>query len=112
MEKKIFGQVGKLKKEKIEEYKKLHANAWPGVLETIKRCNLQNYSIFIQGDQAFSYFEYVGDNYEEDMERMNADPVTQEWWTHTKPCFEKFAIDPSSEFYHDMQQIFYFEGGK
>ena len=45
----IFGQVGKLKKEKIQEYRELHANAWPGVLETIRKCHLEHYSIFIQG---------------------------------------------------------------
>ena len=43
------------------------------------------------------------------MEKMAEDPVTQEWWKHTKPCFEKFAVSPESEFYHDMKQIFYLE---
>ena len=45
----IFGQVGKLKKEKIQEYRELHANAWPGVLETIRKCHLEHYSMNIQG---------------------------------------------------------------
>ena len=49
-----FGQIGKLKKEKIDEYVELHANTWPGVLKTISECNLQNYSIFLYGDLVFS----------------------------------------------------------
>ncbi len=109
MGKRIFGQIGRLKPEKIEEYKHLHANPWPGVLDTIQKCNLRNYSIFIQGDIVFSYFEYIGEDYEEDMELMSEDPVTQEWWRHTKPCFEKYSISKDSEFYHDMEQIFYYE---
>lgn len=109
MTKQIFGQIGRLKKEKIEEYQELHANTWPGVLETIHRCNLRNYSIFIQDDLVFSYYEYVGEDYEKDMALMAEDPVTQEWWKHTRPCFQSFAIDENSEFYHDMKQIFYFE---
>ncbi|MBO5158255.1 MAG: L-rhamnose mutarotase [Lachnospiraceae bacterium] len=109
MSRKVFGQIGTLKSEKVEEYKKLHANAWPGVLKTISDCNLQNYSIFLQGNQVFSYFEYVGEDYEGDMKKMEADKVTQEWWKHTKPCFEKYSISPESEFYHDMEQIFYYE---
>ena len=96
-----FGQIGKLKPEKIEEYIELHANTWPGVLKTITECNLKNYSIFIQGDLLFSYYEYVGEDYEA------ADPVTQDWWKCTHPCFEKYAVDPGSEFYHDMKQIFF-----
>jgi len=45
-----FGQLGKLKPEKIEEYCALHANPWPEVLETIKQCNMRNYSIYLHGD--------------------------------------------------------------
>ena len=48
MKKQIFGQIGRLKPEKVEEYKELHAHAWPGVLKTIEDCNLRNYSIFIR----------------------------------------------------------------
>lgn len=107
-----FGQVGRLKPEKVEEYRTLHANPWPEVLKTIADCNLRNYSIFIHELTVFSYFEYVGKDYDGDMAKMEADPITQEWWKHTKPCFEKFAISPESEFYHDMKQIFYYEGGK
>ena len=94
-----FGQIGQLKKEKIDEYKALHAAPWPGVLKTIKECNLQNYHIYIRGDQVFAFYEYTGDDYEADMEKMAADPVTQEWWSHTKPCFV--------EVYVDMEEIFY-----
>jgi Uncharacterized conserved protein len=107
MQKKIFGQIGKLKREKIDEYCRLHAETWPGVLKTISECHLENYSIFLQDDLVFAYFEYTGADYTADMEKMAEDPVTQEWWKHTKPCFEKYALDPKSEFYHDMKQIFF-----
>lgn len=109
MGKQIFGQIGILKREKVEEYKKLHENVWPGVLKTIFECNLRNYSIFIQETQVFSYFEYVGKDYEADMKKMEADETTQEWWKHTKPCFERYSVSQESEFYHDMEQIFYYE---
>ena len=109
MGKAMFGQLGRLKREKINEYVKLHAKAWPDVLKTITQCNLKNYSIFLHDDLVFAYFEYIGEDYEADMEKMAADPVTQQWWEHTKPCFEKFSIDKNSEFYHDMKQIFYHE---
>lgn len=40
-----FGQIGKLKEEKIEEYEKLHADVWPGVLKKISECNIRNLSL-------------------------------------------------------------------
>ena len=94
-----FGQLGRLRQDKITEYVELHANTWPGVCKTIQECNLQNYHIFISRDQVFSFYEYTGEDYEADMRKMAADPVTQEWWSHTKPCFEKL--------YEDMNEIFY-----
>ena len=76
-------------------------------METITECNLQNYSIFLHDDCVFSYYEYTGEDYDADMAKMAQDPITQEWWKHTQPCFEKYAIDSRSEFYHDIKQIFY-----
>ena len=109
MSKIIFGQLGRLKRDKIEEYESLHANPWPDVLKTIHNCNLRNYSIFRHDDLVFAYFEYVGVDYEADMAKMEADEATQRWWTFTKPCFERFSIRSDSEFYADLKQIFYFE---
>lgn len=54
---KYFGQVGKLKENKIEEYERLHRAVWPGVLKKIQECNIRNYSIFRNGTEVFSYFE-------------------------------------------------------
>lgn len=99
-----FCQRGFLKPEKVEEYRALHAAAWPDVLKTIRECNLQNYSISILGEMVVAYFEYTGEDYEADMRKMEADPVTQEWWKHTKPCF---ARHDEGVYYEDMEEIFY-----
>lgn len=104
-----FGQIGRLKKEKIDEYVKLHAAVWPDVMKMITECNLQNYSIFIRDDLVFSYFEYTGDDYEADMKKMAADETTQRWWSYTRPCFEKYNEESTEAFYEDMETIFYME---
>ena len=99
-----FCQRGFLNPEKVEEYCALHAATWPDVLKTIRECNLQNYSISILGEMVVAYFEYTGEDYEADMRKMEADPVTQEWWKHTKPCF---ARHDEGVYYEDMEEIFY-----
>jgi L-rhamnose mutarotase len=99
-----FAQFSKLKPEKIEEYVKLHADTWPGVLAMIEKCHIANYSIYLLGDMLFTYFEYVGDDYERDMQIMDADPITREWWKFTKPCF----TGHEQEHYYDaMQEVFH-----
>lgn len=105
---KYFGQIGKLKENKMKEYERLHEAVWPEVLKTIQDCNICNYSIFRNGNEVFAYFEYTGTDYEADMRRMEQDETTQRWWTYTHPCFERYAVDSQSEFFHDMKQIFYF----
>lgn len=79
-----------LKPDMVERYEYLHAHPWPAVNQTIKDCHIHNYSIYkleIDGNTyLFSYFEYTGENFEADMNRMAADPETQRWWRETDPC--------------------------
>ena len=35
-----YGQIIKLKPERVEEYKKLHAEVWPDVTKAIAKSNL------------------------------------------------------------------------
>ena len=37
---KRYGMVIKVRPEKLEEYKRLHAKVWPAVLRTISECNI------------------------------------------------------------------------
>ena len=75
-----FGQIIKVKPEGKADYIAHHANPMPGVNEMIKECHLKNYSIYTRGEYLFSYFEYDGDDFEADMDKMAADPATQRWW--------------------------------
>ena len=42
-----LGMTLGIKEEKIEEYKKLHANVWPEVLENLTELNFKNYSCLL-----------------------------------------------------------------
>ena len=106
---KRVGQVIKVKPEYLEKYKALHANPWPEVNEMIKKCNIQNYSIYYRGGYLFSYFEYVGDNYEEDMKKMAADPKTQEWWKETDPCQEPVEFAKPGEGWADTEEVYHLD---
>jgi len=103
---KRFGQIGKLKPEKKDEYIKLHENVWPEVLKVIEKCNISNYSIYSFELFCFASFEYHGENFEEDMKKMAEDLSVQRWWKYTKPCFEQFKAAGDDEYYIDMKEIF------
>ncbi len=107
-----YGSVIGLKEDTIDYYKKLHANPWPGVLETIRDCNIRNYSIYLHkmdNDKyyLFSYFEYTGDDFEADMEKMAADPITQKWWKETDPCQFPVEHRAEDEWWAHMEEVFH-----
>ncbi len=102
-----FGMIIKLKPEKKEEYKALHANPWPGVLNMIKECNIQNYSIFLKDSLLFSYFEYTGNDFAADMERMTEDSLTREWWKRTDPCQIPMKSREQGERWVTMEEVFH-----
>ncbi|PKP20956.1 MAG: L-rhamnose mutarotase [Bacteroidetes bacterium HGW-Bacteroidetes-20] len=104
---KRYGQVIKIKPEKLEYYRELHAHPWPDVIQKIYECNIRNYSIyFLQDHTLFAYFEYIGSNFEEDMKKMSDDPITQKWWKETDPCQESFGLKPN-EWWHNMEEVFH-----
>ena len=109
---KRYGMVVGLKPEKLEEYKKLHSAVWPDVLKTVRHCHVQNYSIYLRKLEdgqyyLFSYFEYVGTNFEADMAAMAADPVTQKWWAVCKPCQKPLADRAPEEWWANMEEVFH-----
>lgn len=104
---KRYGMVIKVKPEKADEYKKLHAAVWPDVLKKIKDCNIKNYSIFLKDDYLFSYFEYTGTDFESDMKMMAADPMTQKWWDVCKPCQVPLETCNEGEWWANMEEVFH-----
>ena len=104
---KRYGSVIKLKPEMEEEYKKLHANCWEKVLKQINDCGIRNYSIFFGGGYLFSYFEYIGNDYEADMQKMADDSETQKWWSLTDPCQEKVEWAKDGEWWSELQEVFH-----
>jgi L-rhamnose mutarotase len=104
---KRYGMVIRVKPEKLDEYKRLHAAAWPGVLKMIHDCNIRNYSIYLKDGYLFSYFEYIGEDYQKDMARMAEDNVTQEWWKLTDPCQEPLPTRQPGEWWAVMEEVFH-----
>ena len=76
-----MGMVIGLKPEKIEDYKRLHADVWPSVLNQIAESNIRNFSIFLKEPEnlLFGYWEYHGSDFKADAARMAADSETQKW---------------------------------
>lgn len=107
-----YGSVIGLRAEKLDEYKKLHAACWPEILKKIHECNIRNYSIYLRKlDNGkcylFGYFEYVGTDFDADMKKMAADPMTKKWWSFTDPCQEPLPDRGEGNWWAGMEEVFH-----
>jgi L-rhamnose mutarotase len=82
------------------------------VIAMIRKCNIRNYSIYLRKlpdgkHYLFSYFEYVGEDYDGDMAKMAADPITQEWWKHCIPCQDPLPDLAEGEWWATAEEAFH-----
>jgi L-rhamnose mutarotase len=109
------GMVIGIPAEHIGEYKRLHADTWPGVLDVIEEANIRNYSIFL-GEVApndyylFGYYEYVGEDHEADMAGIAADETMQKWWERTDPLQEPLETRAEGEWWAQWEEVFHHDG--
>jgi L-rhamnose mutarotase len=104
-----MGLCNRLRPEKVEEYKALHAAVWPSVLARITACNIRNYSIFLRTPEnlLFAFWEYHGEDFAADARKMAADPETRKWWEVTDPCQEPYETRKSGDWWADMEEVFF-----
>jgi len=109
---KRVGSVVGLNEKTMQQYILLHDHVWPEVLKRIHDSNIRNYSIFVgqlDGGQyyLFSYFEYVGDDFDRDMASLGADPVTRDWWKLTDPLQRRVEGTPVGDQWKTLKQVFH-----
>ena len=101
-----YAMAVRLKKEKKEFYIENHANVWPEVLEKISESKIKNYSIFAQGDRLFAFFEYHGNNFEEDMTKMKENEKFKEWEKLHESMFRPLEHQDKFEGWVELEEIF------
>ena len=109
-----YGSLIQVKPDHEERYIILHNNTFPGVIKQIALCNISNYSIFLRhypdGIMLFSFFEYTGDDFNADMDKMAADPLTQDWWKLTIPMQEPLESRKEGEWWATIGELFHMDG--
>ena len=106
------GMVIGLRPRMVESYKLLHKYSWPEVLQKIYEGNIRNYSIYLHKLKdkyyLFSYFEYVGDDFDADMAMIDNEPATIAWIKFTdKGCQLPIPTRDKGEWWAVMEEIFH-----
>ena len=97
-----------LRPEKLEEYKRLHADSNPGVRDLLVKYYLRNFSIFLQPIDGewyeFGYYEYTGKDFDADMARLAAEPRNQAW---LKICDPMQVPLPGAKSWTKMERVYF-----
>lgn len=106
-----MGQIIGIVPEKIDEYKKLHADTWPEILSLLSRANIHNYSIFLRQPEnlLFAYWEYSGNDFDADMQSIADEDAMKKWWTLCSPCQLPLESRKKGEHWAMMEPVFYHE---
>ena len=100
------GMVRAIKPECIKEYKKTHSDVWPEILERITNCKIKNYSVFAQDNRLFSFFEYYGENFEEDTKIMRENSIFQKWEKVHEHMFTPLENRTKDEGWIELEEVF------
>lgn len=103
---KKIGQICGITEENAKKYIEYHANIPTAIKNLIRDCNIRNYSIFYRKGILFSYYEYVGNDYEADMQKMSDDAENKKWWALVKPLMTPLPDRKEGEFWADMDIVF------
>jgi L-rhamnose mutarotase len=101
--------VIQLRPELEAEYLRLHMDVWRSVADQIRQSNIRNYTIFLRDGYLFSYFEYVGTDFDADMAAMAADEQTRRWWALTDPCQRPLPSAAPGERWAALTEVFHLD---
>lgn len=95
-----------------KQYRELHAEVWPEVVEAIKKSGIVNYSIHVlelgEKKYLFSYFEYTGDDPGRDFAELAETPIIADrWWPITKACQQRLPGTGVEEHWTALEQLMY-----
>src|SRR5258707_4953086 len=106
-----MGMVIGIAPERIAEYKRLHADVWPTVLERLRLSNIRNYSIYLREPEnlLFGYWEYVGTDYAGDMNLLGERSITRQWLALTDPCQLPLKTAAAGEWWSTLPEVYHLD---
>jgi L-rhamnose mutarotase len=96
----------KVRPERLDEYKRRHAQVWPEMLDALRSTGWHNYSLFLRPDGLLvGYLET--DDFDKACAGMKDHPVNARWQAEMAPFFEALegaapddSITPLEEVFH------------
>jgi L-rhamnose mutarotase len=98
----------KIKKDKIEEYKRRHSNVWPDMKQALRETGWHNYSLFMREDGTlFGYLETP--DFEAARVGMELKEVNARWQAEMGEFFEQLGDQRPDEGMAPLEEVFHLD---
>lgn len=98
----------KVKKDKLEEYKKAHEAVWPDMLQALRETGWHNYSLFLREDGLLiGYFETP--DFEAAKAGMQNYEVNARWQAAMADYFESLGDKKADESMMSIEEVFHLD---
>ncbi len=104
---KRVGMTWQVDPARWEEYKAIHLNPWPELIEAIQAVGIHNYSIFAFGTRVFACMEVDGDDAYAALATLAATEVKQRWDAAVTVMVLPEAAEGSGVQFLELEPIFY-----
>ena len=102
-----YAWKARVKDGMIEEYRRRHDEIWSELVEVLKRAGIENYSIWLCGDELFGYYECkYGIEYAGKVQAES--PVVAKWNEYMKDVMD-MPIDKRTGAQPLLEQVFYLQ---
>jgi L-rhamnose mutarotase len=107
---------GKVKQNRLAEYKEHHQAVWPEMLDALRRTGWHNYSLFVrddgllfpEGDLWVGYFE-TPESFQAALAGMAQEEINAKWQEFMAPYFEGLGGTHADESMLELQQVFHLD---
>lgn len=103
---KQIGMTWQVDPDKWEEYKDIHLNPWPDLIEALQAAGIHNYNIFAFGTRVFAYLEVDNDDSLAEVQKAE---VMSRWNEKVLPWVLPEAEEGSGVQFMELERIFYCE---
>jgi L-rhamnose mutarotase len=98
----------KVKRDRIEEYKRRHAQVWPEMLAALHDTGWHNYSIFLREDGLLVGYLETPD-FQAALDGMAARQVNAKWQQEMAPFFEELSGKHADESMRPLEEVFHLD---
>jgi L-rhamnose mutarotase len=98
----------KVKKDRLDEYKRRHEQVWPEMLAALRETGWHNYSLFLRDDGLLIGYLETPD-FQKALAGMASKPINEKWQREMGPFFEQLEGQRPDQVMFTLPEVFHLD---